>query len=293
MAEHRRAFGLDLCGDVSLPGCDAPPARGRPSLELTRATRAQVLGPWPEREAADVMRRRSVTGRTALLIASHPGTGILQRADGFGCFRIEPGARRVLCAPLSSAPVWREHRFLAAQVLPFAAVLRGIEGLHAGAAAIGDGAVVVAAASGGGKTTLVAELVERGARLVADDVAAVESDGDTVVVHPGPGLMSVRDDAGPPLRRVAREPRSLPLRAVVLLRRGDGARRLALREVPPDPRVLLGSTFNAAWRTPERLERQFDVCAQIAASVPVLDLAAPSDVTPPRLAAAVERAVAA
>ena len=58
--------------------------------------------------------------------------------------------------------------------------------------AYGDGVVLLAGESGSGKTTLAAELMLAGLRFIADDVVALSLRGGELVVHPGPGLMSLR-----------------------------------------------------------------------------------------------------
>src|SRR5262249_37777024 len=76
------------------------------------------------------------------------------------------------------------QRLLVAQALPFAAVLQGLEVLHASAVATGPGAVALAGPSGSGKTSVALELCRRGARFLADDVVALEPGAD-LSVHPG------------------------------------------------------------------------------------------------------------
>jgi ABC-type multidrug transport system ATPase subunit len=51
-----------------------------------------------------------------------------------------------------------------AQVLPLAAVLRGIDVLHASAVALAAGPIAFLGGSGAGKTTLASRIVARGAR---------------------------------------------------------------------------------------------------------------------------------
>ncbi|WP_205697114.1 hypothetical protein [Conexibacter sp. SYSU D00693] len=296
------AFGLRLTGDLALPGVAAGAGAGMATdrtLHLAASTRAAVLADWPG-DARDVSRRRAPSGRTAALVQVD-GTGTLHlRMDGHGAYRLHAGARRADCGLPARGPAWQWQRYVVAQLLPFAALLHGLEVLHAGAVALGGGAVAVAAPSHGGKSTLLGALVARGAPLVADDVVAAElCDGD-VVVHPGPGLLSLRPDApvalgdpiapGAPWRAVAREERTLPLRALVLLRRHPTLSGLAVARVRPAAAQLLGATFNAAWQERERLVRQLDLCAALAATVPVLQLDAAPDVAPQDLAAAVEEA---
>ena len=61
-----------------------------------------------------------------------------------------------------------------AQVLPLAAVLRGTHVLHASAVALAGRAVAFMGRSGVGKTTLAGRIVAHGARLMTDDVLAVD-----------------------------------------------------------------------------------------------------------------------
>lgn len=234
--------------------------------------------------------------------------GLLLRVDSHGVHRLEPGARRAHCALPARGPAWQWQRFLVAQLLPFAALLQGLEVLHAGAVELGGGAVAVTAPSRGGKSTLLAALVARGAPLVADDVVAAERRGEEVVVHPGPGVLSLRDDApavlgqdaaalGRPDRRlgpwraVPRAEGVLPLRALCVLQRDPRATRLEVRRQDVRGPELLGATFISAWQERDRLVRQLDVTAAIARNAVVLRLVAPPDVAPRELAAVLEEAV--
>lgn len=305
------AFGLRLEGDLALPSTEGAPGTTTPAgrvLELRRATRAGVLGAWPD-GARDLERRPGTSGRTAWLVQAHDRAGILLRMTTLGAYRLEPAGTVAHCALPSRGPAWHWQRMVVAQVLPFAALLHGLEVLHAGAVALGGGAVAVAAPSQGGKSTLLAALVARGAPLVADDVVAAERDAaGAVLVHPGPGLLSLREgglaalgaDAerlGPadprlgPWRAVARAPAPLPLRAFCVLRRDHGAGAIEVRRGGVRGPELLGATFNAAWQERDRLVRQLDLTAAIASSSTVLRLTAPPSATPAELAAALEEAL--
>jgi hypothetical protein len=69
--------------------------------------------------------------------------------------------------------------------------------VHAGAVGHDGGAIVIPGESFAGKTTLVAELVRRGATYFSDEFAVVDRDG---LVHPFPKRLSVRvPDSGPVL----------------------------------------------------------------------------------------------
>jgi hypothetical protein len=77
---------------------------------------------------------------------------------------------------------------------------------------------------------------------------------------------------------VARHEQALPLSAVYLLELAPRAKRPRLTALPsPDPRLLLGSTFNFAVRARGRLVTQLEVCAAVARSVRVVRVRIPSD----------------
>ena len=67
--------------------------------------------------------------------------------------------------------------FLLGSALAACLQQRGIVTLHASAVETGAGAVLCAGPSGSGKSTLLAALVERGYRMLADDVTGVFLDG--------------------------------------------------------------------------------------------------------------------
>ncbi|HEY5198293.1 MAG TPA: hypothetical protein VIJ51_14835 [Solirubrobacteraceae bacterium] len=65
--------------------------------------------------------------------------------------------------------------------------------VHAGVVAVGDRALLVPGFSFAGKTTLVAELVRRGATYYSDEYAVLDASGQ---VHPYPKKLSLRLGAG-------------------------------------------------------------------------------------------------
>lgn len=176
------------------------------------------------------------------------------------------------------------QRFLIAQALPFAAVLRGLEVLHASAVIVGGEAVALSGHSGSGKTSLALELCRRGADFLTDDVLALERVGEELVGHPGPPVAGVDqaeaerldgvEPAGTPevlavnsRERVTRATASAapaPLRTLFFLdRRPDGPAQPRF-EVAADAQMLLASTFNLVLTGAQRLERLLDACALLA-----------------------------
>lgn len=64
------------------------------------------------------------------------------------------------------------------------ALQRDVLAIHCSAVADADGAILIAGESGAGKSTLTTAFLEKGYRLLADDMAVVETGKDSAVVHP-------------------------------------------------------------------------------------------------------------
>jgi hypothetical protein len=199
---------------------------------------------------------------------------------------------------------WRWQRFLVGRVLPWAALLRGRELLHASAVRIGDRAVAVLADSGFGKTSIAARLMLHGARFITDDVLALSDERGTLSAHPGPAILALRPaerEALLPVQRrqlgrvlgrsgktymaVDREPAAVPLGALYFLeRRSD--QTSARFEPGVDPRRLLGSAFIAGVDSRRRLVGLLDLCARLEVDVPIWRVGADYDEGSGPLAAA-------
>ncbi len=231
------------------------------------------------------------------------GAGYLLWAEGFGRVLIAVDGGELLCDPVRERADWTT--ILWAQALPFAATLRGLEVLHAAGVVSGAGAVLLAGEPGAGKSSLAAALVRRGAGLLGDDALALEQRADGLVAHPSVGLLHLRpaEEArlpaseraalGTPMelsgkRRYTRTVAGVaPLAAVLLLERS--AREPVMQRLGAvDPFDLLASTFNLSIRTPERLRRQLDVVAAIAAGGLVYRLRVQPGMDATRLAALVD-----
>jgi HPr kinase/phosphorylase len=238
--------------------------------------------------------------------------GYRVRSEGFGVHWIGARGDELVCAPEAADPHWRWQRLLTGQLLPFAAVLQGLEVLHASGVVIGDRALAIVGAPGAGKTTLACNLLLRGAALLTDDVLALEPADGAVLAHPGGGVMNVRRSAtalagaaggrlgellgsegGAEQVVVPRHRGPAPLAAICFLRRDPEAAALAIE--PPgaiEPQLLLGATFNFVIRTPERMERQLDVAARLAASTRVVQATVPAATAAEELAPRLEELVA-
>ena len=309
-----QAFGLDIETTFEAPGlprATGPPSGRRTRLEL--ATAAEIDRSWPAGAARRVLEERFGDGAPARTIDAHPRRGYRLYARRFGLARISPNGARVVCAPPPAEP-WSWQRFLVGRILPWAAVLRGLEAFHASAVAFGGRAIALAGETGAGKTSLAVQLVYRGGEFLTDDVLTVSGGADGPIAYPGAAIASVR----PAERELIPDPRWNELGRVlgqsgktyVALPRADGPRPLGAvyflgrdegpaieRVAAPDPRALLAATFVLGVQTPARLMNQLDVCAGIAHNVPLYRLRLAPGVSAERLAqevhAHIEREVAA
>ena len=281
-----RAFGLEL--DLSFPAPGLPPAAGPAT---GRYTRVDLVGPdaidrdWPASGGRRVLEEGFGGSRPQRTIDAHSRAGYRLYARHFGVARISARGARVLCSPPGVAP-WRWQRFLVGRVLPWAAVVRGLEPLHASAVVIDGHAVALVGQTGAGKTSLAVQLVARGAGFMSDDVLSLDEHAGVLRAHPGAALAAVRREeraavprstwrrvgktvghSGKTYIELTRVAGPAPLGAIYFLNSDAGP---ALEPIErPDPRLLLGSTFVRGVQTPERLLRQLDVCATIARSVPL------------------------
>jgi hypothetical protein len=282
-----RAFGLEISGDFEAPGL-APvtgPPTGPPS-RLRVVSSAELAERWPAGEGSRLLEERFPPGddQVARSIDHAPGRGYRLFARHFGLALVSEDGAEVLCAPPDAEP-WSWQRFLVGRVLPWAAVLRGREVLHASAVALDGRALAFVAPTGGGKTSLAIELVLGGGRFLTDDVLALERSGEHVLAHPGASIVALRDPPPAGLGQVLghsgktyvaldRMPGPVPLGALCFIGRDeDGGGSAAIEPIErPDARLLLGSTFNQSIRTPERMRRQLELCADLAASIPMFRL---------------------
>ncbi|HEY0390968.1 MAG TPA: hypothetical protein VGC63_04595 [Solirubrobacterales bacterium] len=275
-------FGLDVRSDRILsflePGEAAPTGRG---LELAMLEPPAAID-WPA--AAELISdQRKPGGSVNFQIESDAELGFRIWGPEYGASVISPDGKSLVGAIAGGRDeAWQ--RLLVAQALPFAAVLQGLEALHASAVASGQGAVAFSGPSGSGKTSLALELHRRGAGFLADDVLALERVDGQLVAHPGapmagidraeaerlsaaggtarPEVLAV--DRREEVARVLTVPTPLPLQALFFLeRRLDGPDQPHF-EVAGDAQALLSATFNLVLTGAGRLERLLDACALLA-----------------------------
>ena len=260
MRQRSYAFGLNL--DLAYPVESCPQ---RAWVDGCPEMRMEFVPP-PERGA----------GRGPGVTLTEDGEGgYVLDLPGVGHFEVR-GDGRLLCSHEDEAEgLWEQ--VLVGQVLPLAAVVAGLEVLHASCVAFRGVAVGFVGSSGAGKSTLAARFVGRGARFMGDDVLAISQGPECPVAHPGPNFVRLAlgapgggaDAAGKVARELLPMSEGCPLGVLYFLGHSDDA-----TEVSFDGRVgapeLLAATFNLVVQSPERLERQLAVMAQAdACGVPV------------------------
>lgn len=192
--------------------------QGAPGIATGRRLELELVGPgateprWPQ-SAEIVCDQRERDGAVSFQIEADREAGYLIWGPAYGRHILSADGTRVLCAPAGcAAAAWQ--RLLVAQVLPFAAVLRGLEVLHASAVVHEGRAVALLGPSRAGKTSLALELCRRGASFLADDVLALERAGEQLLGHPGTPVAGVdhaeaqrlAHDATAPLDEPAEDP---------------------------------------------------------------------------------------
>ena len=302
-----RAFGLDIESNRRLASVGersgTPLAR---TLELEFEPVRALKAAFP-RGAQVLVERAPVPGRPRVRVELDANLGFHIWAPGFGRYLVARDGTRIR-AGVPDRPGIRWERLLLAQPLPLAAVLQGLELFHASAVRVPAGIVAFVASSGTGKTSAAAHLVAGGAELVTDDILAVEATADGVIAHAGGSLLHLSDteaavvDAGSNAERLfvleerldklqfGAQLSTEPARLVGLyfLERSRRFEQLAIERIsPPSPKLLLSGAFLTYLQLPERLLRQLELCAAVAATVPTFSVEVPHAFGAARLAEAV------
>jgi hypothetical protein len=270
-------FGLDVHSEDPLRFLEESRAKptGRP-LEVSVHVHGAVELDWLE-AAELVCDERQADGRLIFRIWAHREQGYLISGPGYGSHALSADGRRLRCLPEGNPDdAWQ--RLLIAQVLPFAALLQGLEVFHASAIVRDGAAIAFLGPSGAGKTSLALELCRAGSGFLADDVLSLECRAGRLVAHPGTPVAGVaqttyegalEQDLLATNRRErlvatvgARAP--APLAQLFFLERRAGGPEHPQFELADDVQMLLGATFNFVLATPERLRGLLEVCALVA-----------------------------
>ena len=302
-------FGLDVRSALRMPFLEH--ARAAPTGRVLRIGRRPQAGrpaTWHDGARTICSQSRS-DGPISFRIEAHPHDGYELWGRAGGSYLLSLDGHELWCDPGDHlAHSW--ERFLVGQVLPFAALVGGLEIFHASAVVLDGRAIAFAGPSGAGKTSLALELCRRGAGFFADDVLGLEARASELIAHPGAPVAAVDPhairepgdtpaggtrlscDGGELVLRVDGASSAVPLGALFFLdrpARGE-IRRLCFEPVE-DARLLLASTFNFVLDTPQRMRGLLDVCS-LAAQRPVERIEIPPSLDAAGLAEAVLRRVA-
>lgn len=298
------AFGLDVRSEIPLLflGGSSREPTGRPLTISAPVGDARELG-WPM-SAELVCDERQPDGRVNFRIESHPQAGYLISGPEYGAHLLSTDGTNLRCAP-GGSPNGAWQRLLIAQVLPFAALLQGLEIFHASAVVRASEGIAFLGPSHAGKTSLALEFCHRGAAFLADDVLALES-GAELLAHAGTPVAGVAHTelthprehmcfyeevvAVNDREQLVRMPGNsgpVRVRALFFLDRRGSEHEGVHFETVADPQMLLTATFNFVLATPERLRRLLDVCA-LASRGRVERIIVGSDIDAKQLAAAIE-----
>lgn len=293
-ARRYRVYGLVLESAIPLP-CPHVATRARPDVRLR-----------------SIGARRFEQARRLLQLPAEPN-------QWFDCGRLDDGTRYLRWAGLFEFLISSDARtidyhglekasdeslttYLLGQVLSFSLLSFGYEPLHATAVVIDGEAVAFLGDCGYGKSTLGAAFLDRGRRILTDDVLTLEMREGCWMAHAGPPRLKLFPSvartvlARPAGRRLHADTtklilplaaaqvngQSVPLRALYVLpepaphaARRPGRVSIAPVEGQEAFLEILRAAFNLMWVDRSRLANQFTVATRLVRDVPVRRLAYP------------------
>ncbi len=220
--------------------------------------------------------------------------------DDTGTFAISNDGRRIDWTPSADPDIDSVRKDVLGRVFALCLELEGITTLHGSAVEVGDEAIAFLAPKFHGKSTTAAALVDRGGRLLADDLVAV-TPGDAPHVLPSVPVVQLWNDSAEHVARVSASARGdgsspklqigwdatrhaaspVPFAAVYLLApfRPDNVRTIRRERLPYVPATLallgqakIGALLGRALRA-TLLQR----LSALATQVPVYRLELPRD----------------
>ncbi len=303
------AFGLELRLSFPLPGMAPGVAQELPSLRLELTTPEELQRTWSGSDGPPEWRGRLGDGLDLAIERGTAGDLLFSYGEGGPSeqgragFLLDPGMRRLDCAPSQSGLDWQ--RVLISKVLPAISVMRGYEALHAAAIDSPDGVVAIMAPSGAGKSTLAIELLRGGRPLFTDDVLILEQAAGAVRAHPGSPHMNLAESLPGPIdpqslgstlgvlagerwittHATATTPR--PVCMLCLLERGPGL-SLEADILPANPLTLAPYMLGLSMDT-QRQQSRFGLYADLIESATLVRLTAGSEHRPEQLADLLEQ----
>jgi len=164
-------FGLRISSDIRLPGLLFAPGDEPGDVEIRRG-----LVPTDGSEVGPRLGPFSHVARDALWL----------RVPGIARYLVRDG-RELIYQPEEGADEDSVQVFILGTCIGALLLQRGQLVLHGNAFEVGDGCVICVGRSGAGKSTLAARILQRGHRIIADDVCLIDPQGRAV-----PGLSRLK-----------------------------------------------------------------------------------------------------
>ncbi len=212
-------------------------------------------------------------------------------------FVVLPGARQVIWRKLQDVPNEVFFTYFLGQVLSYCLLARGIEPLHATGIVVGQQAIAFLGDSGFGKSTLAAAFLQKGYRILTDDVLVLEFRDENVWARPGIARIKLNpDSADAPfngrrslsmnsftskmifaLNDHQHGSSPVQLGALYVLSRRPSKSRILFRRLSGRSSFLplIQNTFNTTILNGDRLKQQFAFAARLADLVPIKQLSHP------------------
>ena len=218
------------------------------------------------------------------------GTNFLLRMAGIGWFVVDPDEPSIVLPDVPN--VVRREELLWSLPVTLCFLARGDLPLHAAAVEVDGEAIILGAPRTFGKTTLAAGFVNAGYRLLSEDVTCLRIASAPLAI-PGPAMLRVRPDVAERMEveNVTKLPGSddrvhlalaesargdgnpVPVRALVLLREGEGGFRLESVPSANAIRDLWSLTFGLPTKTDRA--NAFAKLVDLTRSVPTSNLYRP------------------
>ena len=179
-------YGGSLRSEIPFPSL--PPGRGAPQWKL-RLARGEPLP-----VALDPLGEDRVDDATRVRLFRH-SNGFRLSYDDTGDFDVDATGTQIDWYATSDASPEAVQLDVLGRVIPTAMHAAGALCLHGSAVALGDGAVAFLAPKRHGKSTLAHALVRAGARVVTDDVVALDLQPEPRMRPGVPQLRLMRDAA--------------------------------------------------------------------------------------------------
>jgi hypothetical protein len=283
-------FGLRIRSALPLPCSKAGDFKSDADVELIESTEEQIAAPC---NGAPV--HFSEDDGYWLDTLYQDGAARVRWKEHFE-FVVSADRSRVLWRRWEGVPDRALFAYLLGHVLSYCLLARGLEPLHATSVVVDGKAIALLGDSGYGKSTLAAALLDRGCRLLTDDVLVLEFQGQQLLAHPSLAHIKLTPDSADAVFHGRRSvfmnaftskmifsleesqhvPRLVPLHRVYLVPAKSGS-KISVRSVRGRAAFLpiIKNTFNNVVLTPSRLKQQFAFASRLTSRVVIKRLSYP------------------